>query len=53
MTIDSLMMPFSTFMNALRNMAFTLGGISLTFWDIIVWCVFAGIVIWFVSQLRN
>ena len=53
MTIASIMSPFTTFINALRSMTFTLGGITLSFWDMIGWCMFAGIVIWFIAQLRE
>lgn len=51
MTLNEIMQPFVVFFDWLRNTTFYLGEYPFTFWDLIVWQMFAGIVIYWLCKI--
>lgn len=53
MSLETLLSPFIIIVNWLRSFSFSIGGFSITFWDLFVWEMFATIVIGFIIKVKN
>ena len=53
MTIAQLLQPFTIFFNWMRTFTFSIGEVSLTFMDLFVWSLLAGIVIDFIIKTKQ
>ena len=51
MTLNEIMQPFVIVINWLRTETFYLGEFPFTFMDLIMWQIFAGIVIGFIVKI--
>lgn len=53
MTIANLIQPFILFFDWMRTFTFSIGEVSLTFMDLFVWTLLAGIVIGFINKIME
>lgn len=53
MTIAQLIQPFILFFDWMRSFHFSIGEVTLTFMDLFVWSLLAGIVIGFINKIME